>query len=508
MNKEPTLEMLHITKRFPGVVANEDVSLSLYPGEVHALLGENGAGKSTLINILAGIYFPNEGEIRYQGHRVEIGSPQAAVRLGIGMVHQHFKLVETLTAAENIALYSGACGRFLNHKKLENTVDALARQYHIDIAPGATIEQLSIGEQQRVEILKLLASGAQVLILDEPTAVLTPQESTNLFGSLREMAQQGKAVLVITHKLSEVMQFADRISVLRGGKFVGERLRRETDMDELTELMVGRRMAAPNVQKPSGKGETVLSLRGVYAKNDRGVERLKDISLQLKAGEILGIAGVSGNGQRELCEIIAGMRKCTRGAIEMGGRVMEKWSAADAIEKGVAYIPDDRIGTGLASHLSAVDNLILKDHRKPRNSRLGILKSGKIRKRAAQAVSDFDVRSVGIDAPVANMSGGNIQKLLVAREVLLDPKVIVASYPTHGLDIGAADSVHQMLLNECEKGKAVLMISEDLEELFALCSRIAVLYDGRIVDEFALGETAVPIEDVGRMMLGNTEKHN
>lgn len=504
MDRTPVLQMLHITKRFPGVVANENVNLTLYPGEVHALLGENGAGKSTLLNILAGIYFPNEGEIRYNGVHVDINSPQAAVRLGIGMVHQHFKLVQTLSVAENIALYAGTCGKILNREKMEQDVARLAAQFHLDVEPDAQVEQLSIGEQQRVEILKLLASGANVLVLDEPTAVLTPQESTRLFVSLREMAQQGKAVLVITHKLSEVMRFADRVSVLRGGKSIGERLLSETNLEELTELMVGRRLMPVQAAARHTAGQTLLRLQDVCAYNDRGVARLKHVSLELRAGQILGIAGVSGNGQRELCEVIAGLRRYTSGSMEMAGQTLTRWNAAAAIDHGIAYIPDDRIDTGLASHLNAMDNLILKDFKKPCSSRFGILRRGRIKKRTQEVTEQYDVRSAGIEYPVANMSGGNIQKLLVAREVLLEPKVILASYPTHGLDIGAADSVHKILLQACEKGCAVLLISEDLDELFALADRLAVLYDGKIVGELSAEQASA--EAVGRMMLGGADE--
>ena len=501
----PVLEMRKITKRFPGVIANQDVDLKLYPGEVHALCGENGAGKSTLMNILTGIYFPNEGDIFFKGKNIEIDSPHTAVKLGIGMVHQHFKLVDTLSVAENIALYSHSCGLFLNKKEMEDSVKNISNKFHLDVDPSATVGNLSIGEQQRVEIIKLLASGAEILILDEPTAVLTPQESDILFKSLRDMAKKGKSILVITHKLSEVMQSADRVTILRGGKSVGEMLLADTDIESLTQMMVGRHVERG--ERVTGRlipEENVLEIDNVSLKDDRDVLLLKNINLNLRRSEVLGIAGVSGNGQKELCEIIAGMKIPSEGNIKINGKALGRWNTRKAIESGIAYIPDDRIGVALAGHLDAMDNLIMKDFMSKNNSKHGILKKKDIRNKTKKAFEQYDVRSAGIDYPVAFMSGGNIQKLLIAREIQLNPSIIIASYPTHGLDIGATESVHRILLSECDKGKSILYISEDLEELFEVSDRIAVMYDGKIVG--VVSSTKSSIEEVGSMMLGNNQE--
>ena len=501
----PVLEMRKITKRFPGIIANQDVDLRLYPGEVHALCGENGAGKSTLMNILTGIYFPNEGDIIFNGNCVEIDSPHTAVKLGIGMVHQHFKLVDTLSVADNIALYSKACGLFLNKKRMEEKVEDISKRFHLSVNPSAIVGDLSIGEQQRVEILKLLASGAEILILDEPTAVLTPQESDVLFESLKKMAKEGKSILVITHKLSEVMKSADRVTILRGGRSVGEMLLSDTNAESLAEMMVGHHVE----HGERGRGrkisdDNVLEIKDVSLKDDRGIFLLKSISLNLRRSEVLGIAGVSGNGQKELCEILAGMKKPSKGTITINGKELGKWNTRKAIDSGVAYIPDDRIGVALAGHLDAMDNMIMKDFMSKENSNHGILNKKAIRNKTEKAFEEYDVRSAGIEYPVAFMSGGNIQKLLIAREVMLNPSIIIASYPTHGLDIGATESVHRILLSECEKGKSVLYVSEDLDELFEVSDRIAVMYDGKIVGVVSSDKSS--IEEVGSMMLGNSQE--
>lgn len=500
---EPVLEMRKITKRFPGVVANQDVDLKLYSGEVHALLGENGAGKSTLMNILTGIYFQNEGDILYRGKKVEIDSPHKAVKMGIGMVHQHFKLVDTLTVAENITLYSRTGSPILDKRKMEEEVKAISKRFKLEVDPSRVVGSLSIGEQQRVEILKLLAKGAEILILDEPTAVLTPQESDALFKSLRGMAEEGKAILVITHKLSEVMRSADRVTILRRGQSVAEMSVKDTDVETLTELMVGRHVEKSQRKKGGAiSSDPVLEMNGVSLKDERGVYILKDISFSLRKGEVLGIAGVSGNGQKELCQVISGMDGITEGTINIKGHKAERWNPRKAMEGGVAYIPDDRIGVALAGHLDAMDNMVMKDFRKKENSSHGILRKKAIRERTEKAFSSYDIKSAGIDYPVAFMSGGNIQKLLIAREIELDPDIIVASYPTHGLDIGATESVHRILLSECEKGKSVIYVSEDLDELFEVSDRIVVMYDGRIVGTVNSDESSV--EEVGSMMLGSS----
>lgn len=501
MERQPLWEMRGITKRFPGVIANENVDLTLYPGEVHALLGENGAGKSTLMNILTGIYFPNEGTIRYKGHLVSLDSPRKAVSLGIGMVHQHFKLVEPMTVAENICLYAGKCGFILNQKRMNAQVRAYAERFQLAVEPSASIQQLSIGEQQRVEILKLLVSGSELLILDEPTAVLTPQEADALFAALRKMAQEGKSVLLITHKLGEVMRAADRITVLRGGKSIATMPLAETTQEELTALMVGRRLetvvrAADSVPEE----RVVLKLEHVCAANDRNLPALREVDLDLHAGEIVGVAGVSGNGQRELAEVLAGMRKVTGGRVILEETDVTGQSPRQAMERGIAYIPEDRLGVGLVGQMDLTENYILKNFSKPQSSRHGILRQKAIDQQTKEAVEAYQIKNAGIHTPAGLMSGGNLQKLLVAREVAEDPKVIIAAYPVHGLDVGAINSIHEILLEERRKGKAILLISEDLEELFALSDRIAVLYSGRLFEPLPIEQATVDV--IGRRMVG------
>ena len=501
MEKRPLLEMRGITKRFPGVIANENVDLTVYPGEIHALLGENGAGKSTLMNILTGIYFPNEGTICYKGRPVSLDSPRKAVKLGIGMVHQHFKLVEPMTVAENVFLYAGKCGFWLNKKRMNQEVQAYAEQFHLPVDPAAAIRELSIGEQQRVEILKLLVSGSELLILDEPTAVLTPQESDALFTALRKMAQSGKSVLLITHKLGEVMQAADRITVLRGGKSIATMPLAETTQEELTALMVGRRLETVARAADSVPGErVVLQLDRICAANERNLPALRDVSLALHAGEIVGIAGVSGNGQRELAEVLAGMRKVTGGRMVLEGRDVTGQGPRQAIDSGIAYIPEDRLGVGLVGQMSLAENYILKNFSQPQSSRRGILRQKAIDQQTAEAVDAYQIKNAGIHTQAGLMSGGNLQKLLVAREVASDPKVIIAAYPVHGLDIGAINSIHEILLEERRRGKAIVLISEDLEELFALSDRIAVLYGGRMSEPLPIAQATV--EEIGRRMVG------
>ena len=501
MEKQPLLEMCGITKRFPGVIANENVNLTLYPSEVHALLGENGAGKSTLMNILTGIYFPNEGTIRYKGHTVSLDSPRKAVNLGIGMVHQHFKLIEPMTVAENICLYAGKCGFLLNKKQMNTQVKEYAQRFHLEVEPSATIQQLSIGEQQRVEILKLLVSGAELLILDEPTAVLTPQEADALFVALRQMAQEGKSVLIITHKLGEVMRVADRITVLRGGKSIATMPLAETTQEELTVLMVGHQLeTAERVPNDRPGNHVVMKMSDVCAMNDRNLPALRNVDLELHAGEIVGIAGVSGNGQRELAETLAGMRKVTAGRLILEERDVTGQNPRQAIDNGIAYIPEDRLGVGLVGKMDLAENYILKNFSKPQSSRWGILRKKSNNQQTQEAVDTYQIKNAGIHTPAGLMSGGNLQKLLVGREVAEDPKIIIAAYPVHGLDVGAINSIHKILLEERQKGKAILLISEDIDELFALSDRIAVLYSGKLSAPIPIEQATV--DNIGLLMVG------
>ena len=506
---KPILEMKNITKRFPGVVANNKVNLTLYPGEVHALLGENGAGKSTLMNVLTGIYAPNEGELFFKGEKIELKSPKTAVDLGIGMVHQHFKLIEPLTVAENIYMPSKNCKFMLNLKEMNERITELSTQFNLPVDPKAKIWQLAVGEQQRVEIVKLLFNGAEILILDEPTAVLTPQESRALFANLRGLADEGKAVLFISHKLYEVIENADRITVLRGGESVATMLNKDLNQDDLVSVMVGKRleMAASTREVPDVPKSCALKLEQVCAKNDKGLQALDNIDLELYHGEILGVAGVSGNGQRELCEAITGLRPVTQGSISLEGEEVTNAHPRKLIDKGVAYVPEDRMLVGLVGTMNMKENAILRDSTSPEISKHGILNQKAIVERTNRFVENHAIKHAGIQRPVSLMSGGNLQKLLLAREVNGSPDVIVAAYPVHGVDIGATNTIHEILLRERKRGAAILMISEDLEELFTMSDRIAVLFEGKITGIVDVPEqvTQASYDHIGHLMVGNVE---
>ncbi|GEA18728.1 MAG: ral nucleoside transport system ATP-binding protein [Moorella sp. (in: firmicutes)] len=494
----PLVEMRGITKVFPGVVANDGVNLSIQAGEIHALLGENGAGKSTLMSILTGLYRPDGGEIYIDGQRVNFRSPRDAIAAGIGMVHQHFRLVAPFTVTENVALGLKG-GLRLNLNKLAGEIAALSKEYGLQVDPQARIWQLSVGEQQRVEIIKLLYRHARVLILDEPTAVLTPQEARDLYQTLKKMAARGCAVIFITHKLQEVMDAADTITILRGGKTVATVKKSETNEKELARMMVGREILW-QVSKPAGrKGDKVLEIKNLKALNDKGLPALKGINLAVYAGEILGIAGVAGNGQRELAEVIAGLRPCQEGTITVAGQELGQCDPCRVINAGVGYIPEDRLGMGLVPNLGAVDNLLLKEYRHPRWGR-AFLNRQAAREWARELVERFQVKTAGLNAPVKMMSGGNLQRLLLAREISNRPRLLVAVYPARGLDVGATETVHRLLLEQRAAGTAILLISEDLEELFRLADRIAVMYEGEITGLMAAGEAR--IEELGLMMAG------
>jgi ABC-type uncharacterized transport system ATPase subunit len=498
---EPILEMRNITKRFPGVTACDKVNLTLYHGEVHALLGENGAGKSTLMNILTGIYTPNEGTIVFKGKAIDIRNPRTAVDLGIGMVHQHFKLVDTLTVADNIFIAAGKGKLFLNRKEMEQSVCGCAKEYNMDVDPSARIWQISVGEQQQVEILKLLYCGAEVLILDEPTSVLTPQESRALFSTLHRMAESGKSVLFITHKMFEVMTYSDRITVLRNGKSLATMLTEDTTREELTHIMVGRELGV-DVKSREDKigGETVLELKDVSVMGDRGLLNLKNASLRIHQGEILGIAGVAGSGQRELAEVIAGLRQPTAGQVLLEGEDVFGKPPSELIRLGVAYIPEDRMGVGLVASMNMMENVILRSSTTEPFSKKGILQHDEILAHTEQLVEDYDIKNAGLSKPVRLMSGGNLQKLLLGREVAGLPKIIVAAYPVHGVDISATEAIHNILFEQRNQGAAILLISENLEELMKMADRIAALFEGEIMGVVDIAEATY--DGVGQMMLG------
>jgi ABC-type uncharacterized transport system ATPase subunit len=501
----PAVRMTGITKRFPGVLANEDVSFEAAAGEVHALLGENGAGKTTLSNILTGLYRPDEGQIELYGEVVHFHSPRDALDAGICMVHQHFRLVEPFTVAENVVLgdHRSEGRRFFVHSPaIERRVEELGERYGLGVDARSRIWQLSVGEQQRVEILKALYREARILIMDEPTAVLTPQEAEALFTTLRVMAQEGKTVIFISHKLHEVKAVADRVTVLRGGRTVETVMATDATQRSLAALMVGREVELGRRHEREAKpdGDVVLELDGVRVPGDRGGEALNGVSLALRSGEIVAVAGVAGNGQRELAETISGMRAPSAGTIRVGARELRPGDARDAIKAGVAHIPEDRLGTGLAPSLSISRNAAFKTYRTAPISWGPFLAMKRMGELARSLIQRYDVKAPGPETPARNLSGGNLQKLMLGREFHGDPKVLIAAQPTRGLDVGAIETVHGFLRDAASDGVAVLLISEDLDEILALADRVVVMYEGAIVGELEAGTATV--EELGYLMAG------
>lgn len=496
--------MTGITKRFGAVVANEDVSFTANAGEVHALLGENGAGKSTLMSILAGLYRPDSGTVQIGGRPMNFHSPRDAIEAGVGMVYQHFMLVNSLSVTENVMLGQRGLrglGRLkLNAAQVERELNELSKRYKLQVSPSARIWQLSIGEQQRVEILRLLYRGAKILVFDEPTAVLTPQESQELVVTLRHMASEGFCIIFISHKLDEVRAVADRITVLRKGRVVDTVDARTTDNHTLARLMVGREVLLKVERPPAQPGKVVLDVRALYAPGDRGLPALSDVNLEVREGEILGIAGVAGNGQRELAEVITGLRHATGGHIFINGKDMANCSPEDVIEASVAHVPEDRNGTGLILSLDLTDNLILKAYRQPPIERGPMLDGQAAGVFADRLLIEYNVSSPGRTAKAGQLSGGNQQKLLLARELSGEPRLLVAVHPTRGVDIGATESIYQLLVAQRARGAAILLISEDLDELLALSNRVAVLYEGRIMG--TVNTADANIEHLGLMMAG------
>lgn len=502
--KALAVQAIEMTKRFPGVVANDHVSFDAAEGEVHALLGENGAGKTTLCNLLMGLYRPDDGRLIIGGKPVRFHSPRDAQGSGIFMVHQHLRLVESMTVAENVVLGSSSPRQLrFSPRAVERTVAEAAERFQMSVDPRARIWQLSLGERQRVEILKALCRGARILILDEPTTVLTPQEADQLFSSVRDMAAAGRTVIFISHKLPEVLAVADRVTILRNGHSVTTLPTAGTDADDLAGLMVGREVSLEAVAKVTHEaGPAVLELAGVWARGDLGTEALKDITLEVRAGEILGIAGVSGNGQRELAEVITGLRPTTRGMIKIGGARLPTGDPRGAIDLGIAYVPEDRMGTGIAPNLSIAENLMLKSYRAKTMRSGPVLSSRKAIANAREMIERFDVRAPGPRTLIRQLSGGNIQKVLLARELSSQPRVLVAASPTRGLDVGATQYVRRVLRDTATSGVAVVMISEDLDEVFELSDRIAVFYNGRVVGTVKASEANR--QQIGLMMAGAT----
>ncbi|MBN2404224.1 MAG: ABC transporter ATP-binding protein [Coriobacteriia bacterium] len=497
----PVLELREITKIFPGVVANDRVSLELERGEIVALLGENGAGKSTLMNVVYGLMSSDGGQILVNGEMVKIKSPRQAIDLGIGMVHQHFMLVEPLTVTENIILgrEPGRLG-VIDFATARQKVQEISARYGLKVDPDAKIMDLSVGMQQRVEILKALYQGASVLILDEPTAVLTPQEVKELFRVVRSLVDEGLSVVFITHKLEEVMSVSDRIVVMRDGKVVGETKPSETDDVGLARMMVGRDVVLSVEKGPSTCGAQVLEVTDLEVRDDRGLEAVRGVSFTVCGGEVVALAGVSGNGQSELVEAIVGLRRPSSGSLQLKGLDITHASARASIEAGVSHIPEDRHRRGLVLEFDLAENLILGDHRLPPFASHGIMHPSAIAGVAERRIEDYDVRTPSWHVLASNLSGGNQQKVVVAREIGRNPELLVAAQPTRGLDVGSIEFVHKQILAERENGKAVLLVSLELEEVLSLADRILVIFEGRIVQEFTVDE--VDEETLGYYMTG------
>jgi simple sugar transport system ATP-binding protein len=496
------VEMRGITKQFPGVLANDQVDLAVHAGEIHALVGENGAGKSTLMNVLYGLVHADSGEILIDGKPARIGGARDAITHGIGMVHQHFMLIPVFTVGENVML-----GRepvtgpdFYDRAKARAEIAALARKYGLALDPDARMDDLPVGLQQRAEIMKVLYRGAKILVLDEPTGVLTPQESNELFAVLRDLVKTGKTIIFISHKLREVLEISDRITVMRRGKVVGHLVTKDTSEQEIATMMVGREVLLRVDKKPAKPGPVTFKVENLTASSDRGVPALKGVSFELRQGEILGIAGVEGNGQSELVEVLAGTRRATGGRVLLADKDVTSFDARTERDAGIAFIPEDRRGTGLVLNYSVADNLILGRQRNPTFAwRELVLRLLAIREWARRLVKEFDIRTPSIETAARNLSGGNQQKIIVAREMASRPKVLLAAQPTRGVDIGAIEFIHRRIVAERDEGAAVLLVSAELDEIRSLSDRIAVIYEGKIV---SIEPGDAPEERLGLLMTG------
>ena len=499
-NPSHAVEMRGIVKRFPGVVANDGVDFEARPGEVHTLLGENGAGKSTLMHILAGLYRPDAGSIRIGGRAVRFGSPRESIAEGVGMVYQHFMLVKRHTVAENVILGLKRAGLLLDFREAERRIAEISSGYGLRLDPRARVWQLSVGEQQRVEIVKMLIREVKILVLDEPTAVLTPQETVDLFGTIRRLREQGRTIIFISHKLPEIMDISDRITILRKGRKVGTLRKAETSERELARLMVGKDVPLSVAREPVSTMEPVLSVHSLSVRDDRLLPAVRSLSFKVHRAEILGLAGVSGNGQRELVEALSGLRPPTDGRILLGGKEITRLPPGEIISAGFAYIPEDRLETGVAGGLDYASNVILKTYATPAFRRGIFLDSGKARRWGENLRREYDIRIPDPAAPVRLLSGGNLQKVILARELSARPQFLLAVHPTRGLDIGATEFIRRRLEKLKRSGTAILLVSEDLTELLSLSDRIAVIYEGELTAIFDTREATM--EKLGLSMAG------
>ena len=498
---EPVLAMRGIEKRFPGVIANADVNFDVRKGEIHTLLGENGAGKSTLMKILYGLYQPDGGEVLLNGKTVKFTSPADAIKQGICMIHQHFMLVPTLTVAENVALGLRSSRHPLTDlKTVAERIEALADTFGLQVDPSALVWQLAVGERQRVEIIKALYRDASILILDEPTAVLTPNEVDDLFVTFRQMAKEGRSLIFISHKLHEVLSLSDRITVLRNGRVTGETEPCDTSRENLAQMMVGREVKLAPDKSPVTIGDARLSVENLFVEGDRGTDAVCGLSLEVRGGEVLGIAGVSGNGQRELAEAISGLRKSKSGQVKIDGMAVSGSSPKTVRQAGLSYVPEERMRDGAIGEFNVMENLILLDHGEKRFCRNGFLRFSKIFQNCKKLVDEYTVKTPTMETPAKSLSGGNIQKLILARELSGNPKVLIAAQPTRGVDIGAAEYIHSRLSHQRASGTAILVISEDLDEVFALSDRIAVMFEGKIMG--TVNREEATRERIGLMMAG------
>jgi general nucleoside transport system ATP-binding protein len=502
---EYVIEMLNIRKEFSGFVANDNITLQVKKGEIHALLGENGAGKSTLMNVLFGLYQPEQGEIRVKGKPVKITNPNIANDLGIGMVHQHFMLVDVFTVTENIILGKETTkGGRIDLKRAEKEVRDISERYGLSVDPKAKIADISVGMQQRVEILKTLYRGAEILIFDEPTAVLTPQEIKELIQIMRTLIKEGKSIILITHKLKEILEVCDRCTVIRKGKGIGTVNVSETNQNELASLMVGREVVFKTEKKPAEPKQEVLNIKDLVVKDSRGVTAVNGLDLQVRAGEIVGIAGIDGNGQSELIEAITGLRKSESGSVMVNGKELHNLAPRKIAESGVGHIPQDRHKHGLVLNYPIGENMVLQTYYKPPFSKRGILNFTEIYNKARKLITEFDVRTPSEYTLARALSGGNQQKAIIGREVDRDPDLLIAAQPTRGLDVGAIEFIHKRLIEQRDHGKAVLLVSFELDEIMNVSDRIAVIYGGKIVAVVDPKETTE--QELGLLMAGSSRK--